>query len=119
MNRPILAGAIGLLTAAALTTVATQSVASAHSSGTAASPQALAAAAASSLVAARPAALHASASDAFVARPVVAGGHGLQYAPYERTYRGLPVVGGDFVVVTDEAAPSAHLTVAQTRRSAR
>lgn len=26
---------------------------------------------------------------------------GLQYVPYERTYRGLPVVGGGFVVVTD------------------
>ena len=27
--------------------------------------------------------------------------HGLNYVPYERTYRGIPVVGGDFVVSTD------------------
>ena len=27
---------------------------------------------------------------------------GLNYVPYERTYRGLPVVGGDFVVSTDD-----------------
>ena len=115
MNRSILAGAVGLLTAAALTTVATQSVARPHASGTAASPQALAAAAANSLVANRPAALHASAADSFVARPVIAGGHGLQYVPYERTYRGLPVVGGDFVVVTDRSGAVRALSVAQTR----
>ncbi|WP_246258328.1 M4 family metallopeptidase [Amycolatopsis anabasis] len=32
---------------------------------------------------------------------VTPGGGGLFYAAYERTYRGLPVIGGDAVVVTD------------------
>ncbi|CRK57758.1 Aminopeptidase Y (Arg, Lys, Leu preference) [Alloactinosynnema sp. L-07] len=31
------------------------------------------------------------------------GVHGARYAAYERTYRGLPVLGGDFVVATDSA----------------
>jgi Fungalysin/Thermolysin Propeptide Motif len=60
----------------------------------------LAAESAQRLVASRPPALKASAHDGFRAQPVQSS-HGIQYAPYERTYRGLPVVGGDFVVVTD------------------
>ncbi|HXH78430.1 M4 family metallopeptidase [Nocardioides sp.] len=34
---------------------------------------------------------------------------------YERTHRGLPVFGGDFVVVTDEAGRVLNSTVAQTK----
>ncbi|GAB3896100.1 M4 family metallopeptidase [Kibdelosporangium lantanae] len=64
------------------------------------SPLAMAADAASSLVAARPAALHASADDTFTQRQAIPGAAGLSYVPYERTYKGLPVYGGDFVVVT-------------------
>lgn len=40
---------------------------------------------------------------------------GLQYVAYERTYRGLPVVGGDFVVVTDARGQVLATSVAQTR----
>jgi zinc metalloprotease ZmpA len=61
----------------------------------------LAASAASALVAQRPPSLHASTEDAFRQLPVLAGTHGLLYVPYERTHKGVPVVGGDFVIVTD------------------
>ena len=49
-----------------------------------------------------------------LARPVQSSG-GVQYAAYERTYRGLPVVGGDFVVVTDETGRVLDTSVAQQR----
>ncbi len=39
--------------------------------------------------------------ESFQRRDVVQGAGGLYYVAYERTYRGLPVVGGDAVVVTD------------------
>ncbi|WP_018682932.1 M4 family metallopeptidase [Actinokineospora enzanensis] len=68
--------------------------------------------AASALVATRPAALHASADDAFVQRGVY-GSAGTQYVSYDRTYKGLPVVGGDFVVVTDNAGAVKYTSVAQ------
>src|SRR5262249_49177245 len=58
-------------------------------------------------------ALHASASDEFVQQPVLASEQGLQYVPYERTYKGLPVLGGDFVVVTEADGDVASTSVAQ------
>jgi Zn-dependent metalloprotease len=73
-----------------------------------------AAQAASSLVASRPAGLHAGANDKFVAKQVVSEPSGLQYVPYERTFKGLPVIGGDFVVVTDERGAVKATSVAQT-----
>lgn len=42
-------------------------------------------------------------NESFVRRDVVAGSGGLQYVSYERSFRGLPVLGGDAVVVTDKA----------------
>jgi Zn-dependent metalloprotease len=69
---------------------------------------------ATSLVAARPAALHAGKSDSFTAKPVISDPSGLQYVPYERTFKGLPVVGGDFVVVTDADGAVKATSVAQT-----
>src|SRR2546430_11179332 len=62
--------------------------------------QAMAARSADALVAAKPSALFASAGDQFVQRGVTSSA-GLQYVSYERTFQGLPVIGGDFVVVTD------------------
>jgi Zn-dependent metalloprotease len=79
-----------------------------------ASPQALAAHAAAAFVASRPAALHASASDAYLAHPVVSTPQGLQYVAYDRTYQGLPVYGGDFVVVTNAAGQLLSTSVAQS-----
>ncbi|HST49364.1 M4 family metallopeptidase [Jatrophihabitans sp.] len=66
-----------------------------------ASPSALAAQAAARLVAGRPTSIHASKDDAYLAGSVISTREGLQYVPYNRTYKGLPVYGGDFVVVTD------------------
>jgi hypothetical protein len=61
------------------------------------SPGVRAAGAAEALVTDRPAALSAGPDDAFVRQPVQSS-MGWQYVPYHRTYRGLPVLGGDFVV---------------------
>ncbi|MBM7776128.1 Zn-dependent metalloprotease [Actinokineospora baliensis] len=68
--------------------------------------------AAAALVDSRPAALHASADDSFVQRKVYSAGS-TQYVSYDRTYKGLPVVGGDFVVVTDNAGTVKYTSVAQ------
>ncbi|MEV0794035.1 M4 family metallopeptidase [Kribbella sp. NPDC050459] len=81
---------------------------------TQAESKAFAAGSASSLVAGRPSALHASKDDKFVAKPVISEQSGLQYVPYERSYKGLPVVGGDFVVVTDAKGAVKYTSVAQT-----
>lgn len=75
--------------------------------------KAQAAATASKLVKTPPAVLKASPHDAFQAQRVQSSG-GLQYVPYERTYRGLDVVGGDFVVVTDSAGRLLTTNVAQS-----
>ena len=60
----------------------------------------------------RPAFLHASAKDQFLRQPVISSA-GSQYVPYLRTYAGLPVFGGDFVVVTDNAGHVVFDSVAQ------
>lgn len=78
-------------------------------------PRDLAARSASDLVAGNPASLHASPGDVFVAQPVQSVPEGLQYVPYLRTHKGLTVVGGDFVVVTDKAGKVLATSVAQTR----
>ena len=70
--------------------------------------------AAAAYVAGRPSILHASADEAFVQHPVVSSG-GMQYVAYDRTYKGLPVRGGDFVVVTDAAGTTKYTSVAQTK----
>jgi Zn-dependent metalloprotease len=77
-------------------------------------PQARAAHGAADFVAGKPTRLHLGANDHAIAGRVVSS-HGLQYVPYERTYRGLPVVGGDFVVTTDSAGKVLGSSVAQTR----
>ncbi|WP_408663715.1 putative Ig domain-containing protein [Jatrophihabitans sp.] len=81
--------------------------------GPKASPNALAAQSAAGLVAARPAAIHASKDDTFIAHPVISTREGLQYVPYTRTYKGLPVYGGDFVVTTDATGKVLSTSVAQ------
>jgi Zn-dependent metalloprotease len=74
----------------------------------------LAASAATDFVAAKPAALHASASDKFTQHSVI-NYKGTQYVPYDRTYKNLPVVGGDFVVVTNSAGQVMDTSVAQSQ----
>ncbi|MEU4691850.1 M4 family metallopeptidase [Actinoplanes sp. NPDC023714] len=68
---------------------------------------------AEALVAAEPANLHTSDGEAYVQRPVIST-EKLQYVPYDRTYKGLPVIGGDFVVVTDNAGNTKYTSVAQS-----
>jgi Zn-dependent metalloprotease len=63
------------------------------------------------LVATRPAFLQVSPHDAFV-QGNVALSDGVFYVPYERTYAGLPVVGGDFVTVVDGAGQIAYHSIA-------
>jgi zinc metalloprotease ZmpA len=69
---------------------------------------------AAALVARRPAFLHASADEAFVQGSVITS-EGTRYVPYERTYAGLPVVGGDFVIVTDATGKVITNSVAMRR----
>ncbi|MFI5709523.1 M4 family metallopeptidase [Kribbella sp. NPDC051620] len=107
---------LSVATAAALGTSASSAAPSAAPPPrpTQAQSKAFAAKTATSLVAARPAALHAGRSDSFIAKPVISEPSGLQYVPYERTFKGLPVVGGDFVVVTDADGAVKATSVAQT-----
>jgi Zn-dependent metalloprotease len=80
-----------------------------------ASPAALAAQSAARLVASRPASIHASKDDAYIAHSVISTREGLQYVPYDRTYKGLPVYGGDFVVVTDATGKVLSTSAAQDK----
>lgn len=75
--------------------------------------QSAAAEGAGDFVATRPARLHLAKGD--VARQdAVYSSHGLNYVSYGRTYHGLDVVGGDFVVATDDAGTVVSTSVAQT-----
>ncbi|MCY1140043.1 M4 family metallopeptidase [Actinoplanes sp. Pm04-4] len=74
---------------------------------------ALAASKADALVAGRPSILHAGSNETFLRKKVIQSS-GLNYVPYERTYNGLPVRGGDFVVVTDSAGRTKYTSVAQS-----
>src|SRR6185369_15474957 len=67
---------------------------------------------ADALVASRPAFLQASANDAFVQRSVTES-NGSYYVSYERTHAGMPVVGGDFVIVTNAAGQMTYSSAAQ------
>src|SRR3989442_13253750 len=98
-RRAVVLVAAGALVTASLARTAAQAQ---PPSDVALTPQAMAANAATDLVASRPAALHATANDSFVQQKVSTS-HGLQYVPYERSYKGMPVVGGDFVVVTNSS----------------
>jgi Zn-dependent metalloprotease len=73
-----------------------------------------ASAAAEALVATDSAALLKSADDVLIRTGAHNGTHGLRYFSYDRTYRGLPVVGGDLVVVTDAAGTVLDTAVSQT-----
>ncbi|WNM38414.1 M4 family metallopeptidase [Micromonospora halotolerans] len=104
------AAAAGLL--AAGTAAAVQAAPPGPAAPDAAQARAIAADSARALVAGRPAYLHASSDDAFVQKAVISS-EGTQYVPYERTYKGLPVVGGDFVLATDTAGNLKYASVAQ------
>jgi Zn-dependent metalloprotease len=105
------AGAARTATPTARTAATTTTSATATAAATAAA-QALAARSADTLVASHPAFLFASQGEQYV-RGAVASSSGTQYVPYERTYSGIPVVGGDFVIVTDAAGQVEYHSVAQ------
>ena len=69
---------------------------------------------AAAVLADKPAFLHATAHDRFVQRSATDFA-GLRFLAYDRTYRGLAVVGGDFVLVTDGRGQVVDQEVAQTR----
>ena len=75
----------------------------------------LGAAAADALVAGDSLALFKGPDDVIVRTGTHHGTHGLQYFTYERTYRGLPVVGGDLVVVVDAEGTVRNTAAAQDR----
>ncbi|GGJ81375.1 hypothetical protein GCM10010123_08970 [Pilimelia anulata] len=68
--------------------------------------------AADSLVAAEPTRFHLGPADA-VGEPSVVLQDDLQYVAYTRTHKGMPVWGGDFVVVTDSSGAVRSTSVAQ------
>jgi hypothetical protein len=74
----------------------------------------LAATSAGAVVASRPGYLQASSDEAYIQHPVISSGTA-QYVPYDRTYKGLSVVGGDFVMVTDLSGKTTSASVAQQR----
>ncbi|WP_283133666.1 M4 family metallopeptidase [Rhizohabitans arisaemae] len=78
-------------------------------------PASLAALSADRLVQSQSARLFTSAKDEIHRLGVVSGHAGLQYVSYGRTHAGLPVYGGDFVVVTDATGRVLSTSVAQDR----
>jgi Zn-dependent metalloprotease len=114
LRRPLVLLTAGVLAAAVTTAAAAQAQPSPNTPQTPLTAEAMAVNAAQSLVASRPAALHASADDAFVQHAVVSSTNGLKYVPYDRTYKGLHVVGGDFVVATNGTGQVLSTSVAQT-----
>ena len=106
---PVVALAL-LVVAAVGTATVTATTANAHPAQAGATDPA---AAADAFVAGSHAALRKSPDDTIVRTGVNAGTNGLRYFSYDRTYRGLPVVGGDLVVVTDAAGKVLNTAVAQ------
>ncbi|GAA2051764.1 hypothetical protein GCM10009839_68640 [Catenulispora yoronensis] len=106
--------AAGTAVAASITALSATTATAAASPQLTVTPnaQTLAAQSADALVAGRPAFLYATANDQFQ-RQQVSSSNGIQYVPYLRTYSGLPVVGGDFVVVTNSAGQVVYNSVAQ------
>jgi Zn-dependent metalloprotease len=110
-GRRVVAAAVALATGLAIAIIAPPAAAAPVPTPT--SARVLAAQNAAALVAGRPAYLHASARDAFVQHAVVSAG-AVQYVPYDRTYAGLPVIGGDFVLVTNNSGQIMFNSVAQS-----
>ncbi|WP_027928074.1 M4 family metallopeptidase [Amycolatopsis benzoatilytica] len=111
LRRPLVLLSAGVLAAAVTTAAAAQ--AQPLDPQNPQTAEAMAANAAQALVASRPAALHASPEDVFQQHQVISSVNGLKYVPYDRTYKGLPVVGGDFVVATNSAGKVVSTSVAQ------
>ncbi|MDT5038875.1 MAG: zinc metalloprotease ZmpA [Micromonosporaceae bacterium] len=108
---------VGALTtglATAGTAAAVQAMPVGPSPSTPEGARSLAATSAGAVVASRPGYLQASSDEAYIQHPVISSGTA-QYVPYDRTYKGLSVVGGDFVMVTDLSGKTTSASVAQQR----
>lgn len=79
-----------------------------------ANPVELAKSTAEKVVASRPQVLRASRYDAFQQHAVQSMGGRNYYVPYTRSYKGVPVKGGDFVMQTDAAGKWLYTSSAQT-----
>src|SRR5262245_6959051 len=106
----IIALAAGTAAASAMVAVAQPATATPVDPAAAATA---AAAKAEALVASKPSILHASKYDTFQQQKVLSS-HGLNYVPFKRTYKGLEVEGGDFVVMTDANGTTKYTSVAQS-----
>ncbi len=106
--------AVVVLAAAGATTPSTSGATGLPVTGVSAPDIAAARTAAAAWVARRPALLRAGPEEAFAQGTPLAS-MGWRYVPYTRTYRGLPVVGGDFVVVVGPDARVRWASVAQRR----
>ncbi|MFC3384273.1 M4 family metallopeptidase [Couchioplanes azureus] len=115
-RRKLISASAALATGAALTLAAAPASAQPQRAPGPPSGPALAAAAADRLVhsAGTASLLRRSDGDTLERTGVVQGTRGLQYVTYARTFRGLPVVGGDVVVTTDAAGTVKDTAVAQT-----
>ncbi len=71
--------------------------------------------AASSYLAAHAREVHRAKGDTFRRTTATRGTQGLWYVAFERTHRGLPVVGGDLVVLVDRHGNALRANVQQTR----
>ncbi|MFI5496029.1 M4 family metallopeptidase [Actinoplanes sp. NPDC051859] len=119
-RRKIISASAALAAGAALTLAAAPVSAQPQQAPAPPSGPALAASAADRLVGSAGTAslLRRSDGDALQRTGVVQGTRGLQYVTYARSFRGLPVVGGDVVVTTDAAGTVKDTAVAQTAQIA-
>ncbi len=118
MGRPkLITASVALATGAALALAAAPASATPQQAPSPnPAPAALAASSADRLVgsAGQAGLLRRSDGDALKRTGVVQGTRGLQYVTYARTFKGLPVVGGDVVVTTDAAGTVKDTAVART-----
>ncbi|MFY1625329.1 M4 family metallopeptidase [Micromonospora sp. WMMD723] len=96
MKRPLAAVSAALLTSGMLTCVAT----AAHAAPPAPAPDAAPAARAESLLRSNPGAVQGTSAEAYQAVRTKVDANGAAHTRYTRTYQGLRVYGGDFVIHT-------------------
>jgi Zn-dependent metalloprotease len=115
VRRLVAGGAVAaLITAAVVAVVPTGANAStARTDKPSPSARAKAERTAAALVASKAPALHIGKADKLVAQPTISSARGLQYVPFHRSFHGLPVFGGDAVVVTDARGQVLSTSVAQ------
>ncbi|WP_234411002.1 M4 family metallopeptidase [Nocardioides terrigena] len=118
MKRTLVAGLGTMAIAAALTTSPVTTASSAAPQKTVASAadgSRLAQDASRSWIDKHPGKVKEARGDAFVRTGTLTGANDTRAVAYERTHQGLPVVGGDFVVVTDATGDVLATSVAQDR----